>query len=142
MSSQVLGCLQCQAWAPSHGVGLKSSHRIVNHSHNICSTTAAVYHTGRSLLQISGFIIGFMFVFFFQFHEEYLSVLGTLVSRGKGSTSLCSMRYVSLPLPTGPYNGGLWRATSSLGNSLRCLEVFLVPLLFNLRLGFVCILLS
>lgn len=40
---------QCQAWVPSHGIGLKSNPIVVGCVHNVCTSIALAFYAGKAL---------------------------------------------------------------------------------------------
>lgn len=86
--------------------------------------------TGRTLLQIKGFVAELGFIFLLWQHTETCTKdTGTWVKDHAGTScvSLCSVSHLVLSSATG-LAISLWRAAYSLGNSLGCLEVSMGPL--------------
>ena len=51
-------------WISSPGVGLKSSQKLVGHSHKLCATIALAYLAGRPALYVKGTVVESVFMFF------------------------------------------------------------------------------
>lgn len=78
-------------------MGLKSDQIIVGLDTSITSVPLLhQYLAPRQLLWIERFVVEFLFTFILWKSVEYIPAPWTPVSMGKGSTSLYSMRYVSM----------------------------------------------